>query len=133
MHTSYDMFATCEVCGEYREECLLSENGQVLCYNHSKHYAGNKPLATCYLCGGVAPCEKHHVFRRKISTVQVCLCCNCHRALHHDPTLEEKIMAQYVHTHDCSSLVFPLVLYFTQCILSLFLPQNMQKQKPQEH
>ena len=92
MYRSYDMFAMCELCGEYREECLLSEHGRVFCYNHSQRYASKRPHAHCYLCCQFAPCERHHIFRRKVSDLQVFLCCNCHRALHHNAKMEEEVI-----------------------------------------
>lgn len=79
------LYATCYKCGEYRYAVLRMNDKQVVCFNCSP-YAENKPLAYCFICSSgikkaLNPCEKHHVYGRKVHTLCIWLCVNCHRYL----------------------------------------------------
>lgn len=77
-------YAICYKCGECREATLRMNGEKVECFNCST-YAENIPQGYCLICQEVKkslkPCEKHHVFGRKVHTLCISLCVNCHRFL----------------------------------------------------
>ena len=73
------IYASCYLCGEYRKSALRLNGEKVVCYNCSS-YAENRQQEYCLSCNTLLPCEKHHVYGRKVNPLFcVWLCVNCHR------------------------------------------------------